>query len=123
MRPTKNEMAMIFMRVVLGIVVLAQSFEFLFGADAIRAFAHTGLPDAVRLILGWSEVAAAALFLLPQTLVIGAWSLLMVFFGAVVLHLAHGKFDIGGLLVYSMVVIVVLAHRGSRRARTDAAVS
>jgi len=72
------------------------------------------LPDAVHLVLGWSEVAAAILFLAPPTIAIGAWALLAVFFGAILLHAAHGQYEVGGLFVYSAAVLVVLAHRQPR---------
>lgn len=120
---TTKDMAIIVLRLVLGLVVLAQSFIFLFGGESAGFFARHGLPDAIRLILGWSEVVAAILFLLPPTLVVGAWFLLAVFAGAISLHLLHGQFEVGALLVYSAAVLVVVAFRDSRSARTDATFS
>ena len=114
---TRKEVAIIVLRLVLGLVVLAQSFIFLFGRDSARFFARNGLPDAIRLVLGWSEVVAAILFLLPPTLMVGAWFLLAIFAGAISLHLMHGQLEVGGLLVYSAAVLVVLAFRNSRSAK------
>lgn len=116
MRPARKEIAIVVLRLVLGLVVLAQSFIFLFGGDSARFFARNGLPDAIRLILGWGEVLAAILFLIPPTLVVGAWFLLAIFAGAISLHLMHGQLEAGGLLVYSAAVLVVLAFRNSRSA-------
>ncbi len=76
------------------------------------------MPDAIRLILGWSEVVAAILFLVPFTTVVGAWLVLTVFAGAILLHVAHGQYEVGGLLVYSAAVFVVLAFRDSERMRS-----
>lgn len=123
MRRTKKDIAIIVMRLVLGLVVLAQSFIFLFGGESAKFLARHGLPDAIRLILGWSEVVAAILFLFPPTLVIGAWFLLVVFAGAILLHLAHGQFEVGGLLVYSTAVLAVLAFHEPRSVQIDERVS
>lgn len=123
MSRTRKDAATIVLRVVLGIVVLAQSFAFLFVGDSAKLFARHGLPDVIRLTLGWCEVVAAILFLLPPTLVLGAWSLLVVFAVAIFLHLAHGQFEVGGLAVYSAAVLVVLVSHEPRRAKIDASVA
>lgn len=123
MSRARKNIAVIVLRVVLGLVVLAQSLIFLFGGDSARFFARNGLPDAIRLTLGWSEVVAAILFLLPPTLVVGAWFLLVVFAGATLLHIAHGQFEVGGLLVFGAAVFVVLAFHEPRRVKFDARVS
>lgn len=118
MSRSRKDIAIVVLRLVLGTVVLAQSFVFLFGGESEMFFARHGLLDAVRLVLGWSEVLAAILFLLPPTLVVGAWFLLVVFAGAIFLHLAHGQFEVGGLLVYGAGVLVVLAFH-ERRVKVD----
>ena len=123
MNPTRKEIAIIVLRLVLGLVVLAQSFIFLFGGDSAKFFARHGLPDAIRLVLGWSEVVAAILFLLTPTLAVGARFLLAVFAGAIFLHLVHGQFEVGGLLAYCAAVLVVLVFRKSGSARIDATFS
>jgi putative oxidoreductase len=123
MSRTRKDIAIIVLRLVLGLVVLMQSFIFLFGGESARFFTRHGLPDAIRLILGWSEVVAAILFLLPRTLVVGAWFLLVVFAGATLLHITHSQFEVGGLLVYSAAVFVVLAFHEPRLVKFDAKVS
>lgn len=99
------------LRWVLGVVVLVQSLLFLLDLPAIGTSAHSGMPAAVRLILGWSEILAAILFMIPSSMVAGSWSLLIVFTGAIVLHIAHRDYNVGGLLVYSAAVLVVMTHR------------
>ncbi|MCI0697422.1 DoxX family protein [candidate division KSB1 bacterium] len=103
------------LRVVLGFVVTAQAGFLAFDPKAIAGFARTGFPDVVRFCLAWSEIAAGILFLIPATVIWGAWLLLAVFLGAIAIHLAHGAFDVGALLIYSAAVIVVMAHRKSRK--------
>jgi hypothetical protein len=107
--------------VVLGFVVTAQAGFLAFGSSATAVFARTGLPDFVRVCLAWSEIAAGILFLIPATLIFGARLLLAVFLGAIAIHLAHGAFDVGGLLINSAAVIVVMVHREYREPRTDLA--
>jgi uncharacterized membrane protein YphA (DoxX/SURF4 family) len=114
---TKEQFAIMALRLVLGLVVLVQSFIFLYSGQSGRFLASHGLPDAIRVILGWSEVVAAILFLLPPTVVAGAWFLLLVFCAATALHIAHGQFEVGGLLVYSVAVLVVLAHQAPRQVK------
>jgi uncharacterized membrane protein YphA (DoxX/SURF4 family) len=114
MRQTKKEITIVALRVVLGLVVLVQSFIFLYSSESSRFLASHGLPDVIRVILGWGEVAAAILFLLPPTVVAGAWFLLLVFCAAIALHIAHRQFEVGSLLVYGVAVLVVLAHRAPR---------
>ena len=114
MKQSKSAMAVLALRLVLGIVVVVQSFLFLFGDDSARFFARHGLPQVIRHILGWTELVAATLFIVPATTVIGGWALLVVFCGAIGLHLAHGQYDVGGLFVYGAAVLVVLTHRQAR---------
>jgi len=121
MKPISKDWAITALSVVLGFVVTVQAGILAFDPRAIEAFAHAGFPDFVRLSLAWSEIAAGILFLIPSTVILGAWFLLAVFLGAIVIHLAHGVFDVGGLLIYSAAVIVVMVHRESRKPRADLA--
>ena len=95
----------------LGLVVLWQSLRLAFSTDPIHLLAKSGLPNWIRPLLAWSEIFAAALFLLPITSVIGGYALLAIFLFAAAIHMLHGEFDVGGLLVYGMGVIVIQAHR------------
>jgi DoxX-like family len=111
MRSTRKDLAILILQFVLGVVVLAQSLLFLFGGESAKLFARHGLPNALRLGLGWAEVLAAVLFLAPPTVVLGACCLLVVFAGAMAIHVLHGQFEVGGLLVYAAAALTVLAHR------------
>jgi hypothetical protein len=99
------------LRLVLGLVVLERSCLFIFAPRAAEAFARTGWPNGVRLALGWCEIAAAILFLVPRTVVAGAWSLVAIFLFAVALHVLHGEYEVGALLVWTVAVLAILAHR------------
>lgn len=83
------------------------------GPEAGRHFASTGIPAWLRPALAWPEIVAALLFLIPITVVAGGYFLLAVFAVAAVLHLLHGQYCIGVLVVYATAVLVVLAYRGA----------
>jgi|HubBroStandDraft_6_1064221.scaffolds.fasta_scaffold1825269_1 hypothetical protein len=97
-----------------GLIVLWQSWRFAFAVSASGEGAHSGLPTWIRAALGGAEIVAAALFLLPVTTLVGGYALLVIFFSAVVLHLLHGWYDVGTLVVYFMAVLVSLAHPDGR---------
>jgi len=96
-----------------GLVVMLESLILAFGPEAGRHFAGTGMPAWLRPALAWPEIVAALLFLIPLTVVAGGYFLLAVFAVAAVLHLLHGQYDIGVLVVYATAVLAVLAYRGA----------
>lgn len=94
-----------------GLVVLLESCQFAFGTSAARAFAMTGLPQWIRPALGSTEMVAAILFLVPAASVAGGYALLVIFLLAAVIHILHGWYDVGALVVYGMAVLVCIAQR------------
>ena len=94
-----------------GLVVLLESCQFAFGSSATRAFAKTGLPQWIRPALGSTEIVAAILFLVPAASVAGGYALLVIFLLAAVIHILHGWYDVGALVVYGMAVLVCIAQR------------
>jgi hypothetical protein len=113
----------------LGLVVLLESSRLAFATAQIHAFSKTGLPPWIRPVLAGGEIVAAVLFLLPFTSVVGSYLLLLVFLLAALVHILHGQFDVGALAVYSMAVLVSMAHRSEEpreaahdRSRADGAV-
>jgi hypothetical protein len=91
-----------------GIVLIIESARFAFGAGAAKIITHLGLPSWVRPALGVSEIVAAVLFLIPASVLIGGWALLIIFILAAVIHLLHGQYDVGWLFIYAMAVLVVV---------------
>jgi DoxX-like family len=96
-----------------GLVVMLQSFRFVLSDSAARFLATAGLTAWIRPVLGGVEILAAVLFLLPFTALIGGYLLLAVFACAVVLHLLHGQYDVGTLVVYAVAVLVCVGHTKS----------
>jgi len=102
---------MTLLRSVLGLVILGQSARFVFSPAAAAGFAKTGLPNFVHLGLGWAEMAAAVIFLIPQFAIAGGWLLIATLGFAVVVHVLHGWFDVGGLIVYAAAAWAVMAEK------------
>jgi hypothetical protein len=115
---TKLQNSVCVLRWTLGLVVLAESALLAFEAGRILNFSKSGFPHWVRPALAWPEMAAALLFLVPATSAWGARLLLVIFAVAALLHVLHGQYDVGGLLVYAAAAWVVLrdsTHEGVQK--------
>ena len=98
------------LRWTLGLVVLLESCQFIFSTSAAHFLAKAGLPLWIRPVLGGAEIIAAVLFLVPVTTVIGSYLLLVIFGLAALVHILHGQYEVGGLVVYAAAVLVGVAH-------------
>ena len=94
------------LRWVLGIVILAEAVQFVL-PGAAHDFARTHMPEFIRLLLGWGEIVGCILMLVPITAVRGAWLLVGVFTVAIVIHLLHGMYNVGNLVIYTSVAWAV----------------
>ncbi len=65
------------------------------------------MPAFVRMVLGVGEILGSILLLIPATVVRGAWLLLAVFVMAILLHLLHGLYGIGNLVVYAAAAFAI----------------
>jgi type II secretory pathway component PulF len=101
-----SKCGMIALRLALGIVILIEAVMFVM-PGAAHEFARTHMPGFVRLVLGFGEIAGAILLLIPATVVRGAWLLLAVFVMAILLHLLHGLYGIGSLVVYAAAAFAI----------------
>ena len=116
--------AFIAFHLTLGIVVLLQSLITVLHASGIGGAQH---PNHHLVFFAGAEVVAALLFLLPLTLRVGAWSLLLIFAAAVAFHALHGELQ-STLLVYAAGVVLVMVHgsafgKASLRQSSSAAAS
>lgn len=96
----KSKLGLCVLQWSLGIVILIEAVMFVL-PGAAQGFARTHMPAVVRMILGFGEIAGCILLLIPQTVVRGAWLLLAVFVMAILLHLLHGLYGIGNLVIYA----------------------
>jgi|SRR5579859_1987915 len=90
----------------LGIVILIEAVMFVL-PGAGHEFARTHMPGFVRMVLGFGEILGSVLSLIPQTAIKGAWLLLAVFVMAILLHLLHGLYGIGNLVVYAAAAFAI----------------
>lgn len=90
----------------LGVVILIDAVLFVM-PSAAHEFARTHMPGFVRMLLGWGEIGGCILLLIPRTTVRGAWLLLAVFIMAILIHLLHGAYAIGNLIIYAAAAFAV----------------
>ena len=96
-----------------GLVILIEAVLFVM-PSARHDFARTHMPDIVRQALGWGEIIGAVLLLIPKTAVHGAWLLVGVLVLAIVVHLLHGTFNVGSLVIYTAAAwAVAIGHEAS----------
>ncbi|HYJ91759.1 MAG TPA: hypothetical protein VEV84_10645, partial [Pyrinomonadaceae bacterium] len=61
-------------------------------------------------ILASAEAIAALLLLIPKTLKIGAIALIVVFAIAALVHILHGQYDVGSLIIYAAATWAVMTN-------------
>jgi len=116
--PDRVFRAIAVLRIVLGTIVLVQSFQALLPHETGL---HDGLLAHVLPILAGVEILGALLLLLPRTAWLGARVLIGVFAVAILMHGLHGDLNVGGLIVYAACAWVVLASTSMPRAAGAAA--
>jgi len=88
------------------VVILAEAVQFVL-PSAAHAYAQTHMPGFIRLILGWGEIIGSILLLIPPTATRGAWMLVALFTLAIVIHLLHGMYGVGNLVIYTAAAFAV----------------
>jgi type II secretory pathway component PulF len=102
----KSKLGICVLKYSLGIVILIEAVMFVL-PSAAHEFSRTHMPAVVRMVLGWGEIAGSILLLIPATAIRGAWLLLAVFVMAILLHLLHGMYGIGNLVVYAAAAFAI----------------
>ena len=102
----KAKCGLIVLQYSLGIVILIQAVMFVL-PGAAHDFARTHMPGFIRLVLGFGEIIGSVLLLIPQTAVRGAWLLLAVVVMGILLHLLHGMYGIGNLVIYAAAAFAI----------------
>jgi uncharacterized membrane protein YphA (DoxX/SURF4 family) len=112
MSATQTKLALTVLQWVLGIVILAEAVQFVL-PGAAHDFARTHMPGFVRMVLGWGEIVGCVLLLIPPTAIRGAWMLVAVFTLAIVIHLLHGMYGVGNLVIYTAAAWAVATAKGA----------
>jgi hypothetical protein len=102
----KAKCGLIALQYSLGVVILIEAVMFVL-PGAAHDFARTHIPGLVRLVLGFGEIAGCILLLIPQTAVRGAWLLLAVFVMGILIHLLHGMYGVGNLVIYAAAAFAI----------------
>jgi hypothetical protein len=94
----------------LGVVVFAEAAMLAFSGHAHVAH-QLGVPSVVLMTLALAEMPAAALFVIPRTVVTGGVALMLIFAVAMLIHILHGQPNVGGLVVYTAAAWAVVQAR------------
>ena len=98
----------------LELTLLIEAALFAFAPASAHAFGKTGLPDWIRVVEAWGEMLTALLFLIPGTVVIGGWGLILFLAAAILIHLLHGSYNVLPLAVYAAAALAVMARHSKR---------
>lgn len=112
MSSQRTQIALTGLQWTLGLVILIEAILFVLPAAA-HDFARTHMPNAVRMILGFGEIAGCIVMLIPRMAVRGAWLLAAVFVLAIVIHLLHGMYNIGNLAIYTAAAWAIAVGKAS----------
>jgi len=96
----------------LGVVILIEAVLFVL-PSAAHDFARTHIPGFIRLVVGFGEIAGCVLLLIPRTAIRGAWLLVAVFVFAILIHLLHGMYGIGNLVIYAAAAFAIAMGKGN----------
>lgn len=108
----KSKFGLIVLQWALGIVILIEAVLFVL-PSAAHDFSRTHMPGFVRMIVGFGEIFGCVLLLIPQTAIRGAWLLLAVFVMAILLHLLHGMYQVGNLVIYAAAAFAIAMGKGN----------
>ena len=110
MSSTKAKCAVTVLQYSLGVVILIEAVMFVL-PSAAHDFARTHMPGFVRLVLGFGEILGCVLLLIPKTAGRGAWLLMAVFVMAILIHLLHGMYNVGNLVIYTAAAFVIASEK------------
>src|SRR6202166_2030349 len=102
----KSKIGLTVLQWALGLVILVEAVLFVM-PSAAHDFARTHMPGFVRMVLGFGEIAGCVLLLIPKTTIRGAWLLLAVFVFAILIHLLHGAYNVGNLVIYAAAAFAI----------------
>jgi len=115
MTQTLKRVAIPLLQWVVGLVILLESYRTLQrGISGLHVTPSHGIHPVILIALAAPEMVAAFLFLFPKTLIVGSYSLLIIFALAILVHLLHGQVNFEILLVYAAAVIVVMTYSPGR---------
>jgi uncharacterized membrane protein YphA (DoxX/SURF4 family) len=112
MSSSQTKCALTVLQWALGIVILIEAVLFVL-PSAAHDFARTHMPGFIRLLLGFGEIIGCILLLIPRTATRGAWMLVAVFMFAILIHLLHGTYNVGNVVIYAAAAFVLATGKGN----------
>lgn len=106
----KNKCGVTILQYTLGVVILIEAVQFVL-PGAAHDFARTHMPGFVRLVLGCGEIIGSVLLMIPRTAIRGAWLLVAVFIFAILLHLLHGQYNVGHVVIYTAAALAIALNK------------
>lgn len=95
----------------LGVVILIEAVLFIMPSAAHDFARSTHMPGFIRLVVGWGEIVGCILLLIPKTGIRGAWLLFAVFVFAILIHLLHGQYNVGNVVIYAAAAFAIAAGK------------
>lgn len=95
----------------LGVVILIEAVLFIMPSAAHDFARSTHMPGFIRLVVGWGEIVGCILLLIPKTAIRGAWLLFAVFVFAILIHLLHGQYNVGNVVIYAAAAFAIAAGK------------
>ena len=112
MNRSRHDLAITILQWVLGVIVFVEScMAVRESLIDLRAAEHVRHLMLVRLFTGGIEATAAILFLIPATLRVGSWALIVIFAWAILVHSFHGYLHELPLAIYGAGVYAVMTWR------------
>ena len=111
----KTEVAMKALQFGVGFIIILESMLFVLNHDRLPETQSLGAPGRFFVILATCEIVGAILFLISRTMLLGGWILLVVLSVAAVIHILHGQFNVGTLVIYGFAVVATMAHYSDGR--------
>lgn len=105
-----NRLAQLGLQWTVGVVLFPEAVFLAFSKTEIHFAGHPGIHHSILVALAWSEMLACVVFFIPRAMKTGATLLIIKLALAVLVHVLHGNFQIGGLLVYAAATSVVASQ-------------
>jgi uncharacterized membrane protein YphA (DoxX/SURF4 family) len=102
----KSKLGLCILQYSLAIVIFIEAVLFVL-PSAAHDFTRTHMPGFIRLLLGWGEIAGCILLVIPKTTIRGAWLLFAVFIFAILIHLLHGQYNVGNVVIYGAAALAI----------------
>jgi uncharacterized membrane protein YphA (DoxX/SURF4 family) len=103
-----NQVALLSLRWTLGVALFIEAALLAFSRSEIHLPGHAGMPHWIHLVIAAAEMLACVLLVIPLTVRFGTKLLIGVVMLAALIHILHGSFQIGPLLIYASAAWVVL---------------